>query len=169
MGSVALAFFVAQGAGTGTAPVTGTIQGPGASALAVNVGTAANADGTNGVATPAPTYGGAAVPIDFSIDNVVNASAVQIPSVSVTVQVDSVHAAAGCLASWFTVAPGQLFTAGGGGISLPYLISQGSVGTGINDFTNGQSTAWTVSFPTDATDNQTSCEGAQLTITVNVP
>ncbi|WP_433297749.1 hypothetical protein ACQP2F_41780 [Actinoplanes sp. CA-030573] len=128
-GTAAYAYWTAQGTGTGTA-------GTAAAGQALTI----TQDSFNGSAL---TPGGAAQAISGTV---ANANTFNVPfTLTAAPTVDSAHATAGCLASWYTVT-----------LTTPPT----SVAAG-----NHADFAGTVAMTNLPNDNQDSCKGATVTIT----
>ena len=122
-------------------------------ATGTGTGSATTADGSTSLTITQNTFngsalvpGGTAQAISGTIANA-NTFAVPITSFVATVAVDSTHATAGCLASWY---------------SVPTLSAPSSVPAGGNVAFSG-----TVKLTDLPTTNQDACKGAAVTLTYN--
>jgi len=151
--SSALAYFVANYV-TATGSVTGTVASsggtPGPNQTAVTL---------TGTFTAGLAPDGVAHAVTIKATN--NSGAPYLVKNTVaTISVDSLHATAGCLASWFTLTkdPGSVTIWSATGMSIP---------AADNNTTLAESDS--IAMPADMADNQASCEGATITIALSAP
>jgi hypothetical protein len=141
---------VASGAAVAYAYWTASGSGSGSASVATSNGTVNLAATFAGGLTP-----GASEAVTYTAWNT-NSSNLDVTTVSAVVSIDSPHATAGCLASWFVLATPGAVNEGATGTVIPANTPQASPVT----LPNGNN----ITFTDLPSTNQDACKGATVTL-----